>query len=365
MEIWDLIFIWLGRLTAFSGLLLFIRWLISIKYSKPHIVFGTPRPVDNSFGRTWYIPIYNARLRGFLGKVFRRRDIPKCRIRGEFAFSGQTRTHDWGTDPFEPISLPANSEPYELDLVNKRQGHPGCSITTQAMEDYQRLPEERTFMVTLSLIEGDKSLGTAAYGVENVGKDTSGLRVFHHTSNTLETEATQSINPLTLGILFFGFCITLLASTLYSPWITRLGWLAFALSVLMGVSILCPPLRRYLQTPRKWLWAFVFPLGLVAYIFSITINWLKALPDIPGLAFHLIFYLGFSWIFVITIVEASILRRLILSRAIAFPVLFLILALIRFVTGEWLAGIVLFIFGIGVLLAIIFPRWNIWDKLSF
>jgi len=159
----DTVFIWIGRLTALIGLLALVRMLVCMKYSKPKITFGEPRYVENTFGRTWSVSISNERLAGLASKICKRKDIPKCRVRGEFSFDGETRTHEWGNDPATPIQLPANSEPYDLELINKKQGYPECVIEVVPVNEYQRLPGNKTIEITLSILEGDRLILTAKY----------------------------------------------------------------------------------------------------------------------------------------------------------------------------------------------------------
>ncbi|MGA9048724.1 MAG: hypothetical protein WB588_07020 [Dehalococcoidia bacterium] len=131
-------------------------------------------------GRTWYIPISNARTDRWWKAAFcPNKDVPKCHIHGDFTLCGKLlNTYDWKGD-IAPISLPANSEPYLLECINKREGYEKCGIVPVPMSDNERLPlSSMPIIVIFSVIEGGIILGTHKYYIKNIGVHLDDLIVY-------------------------------------------------------------------------------------------------------------------------------------------------------------------------------------------
>ncbi len=346
MELLDMVFIWIGRLTAFIGLLAMIRWLLGIRYSRPEIVFGTPESVEDLFGRTWKVPISNTRLTGLASKLCTRKDIPKCRICGEFTIDGQTRTHNWGTDPALPIELPANSEPYELELINKKQGHSECIIEGVSVNEYQRLPGDRTIAAKLSVLEGGKVIDSAKYRIENYGANMSGLRVFREEAKLNEEYKGEiepkSFKPLSMGLVFFGFSLVLWGSGQLTGLNIFVPWLALIISVLCAIAVVVRQLRTFL---RRQGWSALVPFGMVAFFFSYFVNLLGAISKNASVVSYAILVAGLAWIAIVFIAMSKGLPR---AGQYLVTALFFVPSVIYLFQAQFLLGLILLIFAAGV-----------------
>lgn len=173
------------------------------------------------------------------------------------------------------------------------------------------------------------------------------------------------LNPLSLGILLFVFCLTLWGQGLSDLTRTIMGAVALAISVVLGIAVLCKPLRQWLYASQRWVYVFVLPLAVVGYLFAYLYTWLSTMQALGGIPFNAVFAVGFFWIFILVMAEASQLSRKSRWLGIAFSLVFFALAVKLFFALEWLAGAALLAYGLAILLRVIFERWAIWDKLPF
>jgi len=140
-----------------------------------------------------------------------------------------------------------------------------------------------------------------------------------------------------------------------------LGVTTIIISVLLGVAVLCRPFRDWLSNRRAYI--YILPLAFIGFLFNYILTWLHALGGLTSTIFHVLFTIGYAWIFVFVMVEASILSQYHRGLGVLFSIFFFGLAGNNFYNSEWIAGLVMLVFGIGVLLRVL-TDWDIWDKLS-
>lgn len=172
----------------------------------------------------------------------------------------------------------------------------------------------------------------------------------------------ENINPFSLGILLFLFTLTLWRDGIGDTTTTVLGSISLFVSVVLGVAVLWKKLRDWLCRETR-VYSFILPIAFTAFLFNHILTWLHSLKALTGCAFHAVFWIGYAWIFVLVMIEASIVSKRNRFIGVLFSLVFFGIAGMNFFSSQWMAGIVMCVFGICILLRAL-TNWNIWDRLS-
>ena len=176
----------------------------------------------------------------------------------------------------------------------------------------------------------------------------------------------EMINPLTIGLLFFAFGLALWGQDFDNPIFKYLGVASFLISLLLGSAVLINPLRKSVQ--NKWIQyviVFLFPVAILAYSLTIFIPWIHTFSTLTKWYQYFVFSIGYFWIFIVIIVETSLIcKRMSPKWGLFLSIIFLITAAVYFCKCDWQGGLVLSIFGIGILAKVFLSRWKVWDRFS-
>ncbi len=166
-------------------------------------------------------------------------------------------------------------------------------------------------------------------------------------------------NPIAWGILFFGFWLSL--RTIGEPQDLQIGfsWAFLVFSVILWLSIFIPPLRDILN--HKYSVKFFLPIIFYVSIFAFVLGWIGSWSSLEDCFRTLSIILGFMWILAYLFILIRITNRL---PGIVVSVVFIGLAIYRFINGLILDGILLVVIGV-VILVIAIWRPNIWHRLNF
>lgn len=181
--------------------------------------------------------------------------------------------------------------------------------------------------------------------------------------NVKKTDS-PTFNPLSLGMLFFGFCLALWGAGLgYLP--TRvMGWISISVSFCFAVAVLIRPFRDWLNQWVRSLLLILASTVFVLYIFGNLIGWLSGLSQISGAARYALFIVGFGWLFIFLLVVSNQASRKDRRIGLVAAVLFGIASIVHLLNLRWIECLILLAFGIGVLFVAL-GRWKVFDKFSF
>lgn len=120
-----------------------------------------------------------------------------------------------------------------------------------------------------------------------------------------EEAATKRFKPVSLGIMFLALGFALNKASEFSQLdsvSTTFMYTSLALSIILLLAFflyLITPLKPYFDRSVK---SWIYPAGVI-YLFGFTINWLLSLRSgSTDPIFHLVFWLGFLWFSVLTII---------------------------------------------------------------
>ena len=151
------------------------------------------------------------------------------------------------------------------------------------------------------------------------------------------------VNPVSLGILYFGFASSLWASEQISN--HQVLAIAILLTIVSFAFFVAVFSERVLKLMNKIV-KVLAPLTFLAFVFAFTIGWLQAFLQVSGIALQVIAYFGFAWIIVILLtlirdaVKQERIKRLITFLiVVAFP----IIAVIKFLNHDFWSGVYLIV----------------------
>ena len=160
-------------------------------------------------------------------------------------------------------------------------------------------------------------------------------------------EKSVNFNPLSMGLLFFGFSLVLWESGRLTGVNIFVPWLALAISFLCGIAVFIKRLRTFLR--RKG-WAVLLPFGMVAFFFGYFMSLLSAISKVPGVLPLTILIFGLAWVMIVFMAMSKGLPSVGQYLITAF---FFIPAVVYLCTSQLLSGVVLLVFAAGI----ISSRW--------
>lgn len=155
-------------------------------------------------------------------------------------------------------------------------------------------------------------------------------------------EKPVNFNPLSMGLLFFGFSLVLWESGRLTGVNVFVPWLALAISFLCGVAVFVKRLRAFLR--RKG-WAALLPFGMVAFFFGYFMSLLSAISKVPGVLPIAILIFGLAWVMIVFMVMSKGLPSV---GQYLITALFFIPAVVYLCTSQFLSGLVLLFFAAGI-----------------
>lgn len=178
----------------------------------------------------------------------------------------------------------------------------------------------------------------------------------------LLSEKEYELNPLSWGMLFFAFWLSLIISPVEMS-ISQIiiAWFCFGLSIILWISIFIPWLRaQYKKTAVK---KTIIPIVFEITIASFVIGFISSVSEMNEIIRNIVIYFGFIWVvtYLLILIRAS-------NKGIG-----IIVSLVFIVNGAYLisnakntpdliAGIVSILIGItSVFIAIRRPKW-LWHE---
>ena len=163
-----------------------------------------------------------------------------------------------------------------------------------------------------------------------------------------QTKPTEGIllNPLSLGITYFGFSIMLLGLEHQTGVTKDLGWVAFGVSVLLFIAIFVPCVAKLVNGKGGVaLLSSAYSLGIL----DITVGVLSFLSGKGGWIVWVFLISLLLWLFVITGAQAGVAKnkRLILL----VPLTVLIISLVEFGYSHYIQGGVLLALSVFIFIA--------------
>ena len=171
----------------------------------------------------------------------------------------------------------------------------------------------------------------------------------------------ERANPISLGILYFGFAVALWSSgQLSSKPVVGIAIFSSVLSIAFFIAVFY---ESFLDVLSKRVVRLLVFLSFIAFVYGFVIGWLQSLSQISGIALQLILYLGFAWIVVILLViirdtkqPSKIQNRVFLFIRSFSPyivvLVFLILAVTKFINHDfWSGGYAIAIAGLSLAVA--------------
>jgi len=174
----------------------------------------------------------------------------------------------------------------------------------------------------------------------------SDLRVFQEEPQIEKGKVSEaqptSFNPLSMGLLFFGFSLALWGTGQITDVNLFVFYLALVVSVVCGIAVVIAPLRTFL---RRRGWRALLPFGMVAFFFGYFMNLLSAITQNGGIVSITLFCVGLAWLILVFMVMSKGLPSAGQYLVIA---LFVVPAVVYFYQSQFLSGLVLLIFAAGV-----------------
>jgi hypothetical protein len=134
-----------------------------------------------------------------------------------------------------------------------------------------------------------------------------------------EKEEKYELNPLSWGMLFFTFWLTLIVLPVkVTIWQIILAWFCFGLSVLLLIAIYVPWLRKQYRKPS--IRGMVLPIVFDITMASFVIGFVTSLTGTKGVIRNIIVYVGFIWVvtYLLILIRASIKGIGILASVVFF-----------------------------------------------
>lgn len=112
-------------------------------------------------------------------------------------------------------------------------------------------------------------------------------------------DTVKFVNPVSLGVLYFSFSLSLWSSEQIS------NWFIFGIAILfslISIAFFVAVFSQYvLSKLSKWVLTLV-SLTFSAFIYGFTTGWLQAFSQVSGIVLQVIAYFGFAWIIVILLI---------------------------------------------------------------
>lgn len=156
-------------------------------------------------------------------------------------------------------------------------------------------------------------------------------------------------NPMSQGILYFGFALSLWASNqINEPQIKGIAIFFTIISFIFFVAVFCKWVLKLTKTISKGL-AFV---TFLAFVYGFIIGWLQTFSQLSGVILQIIVYFGFAWLvaIILTMVKDIKSKRYRVSGSIMVILILLAVAGIRFYSQDCIAGGVLIAIAILIIL---------------
>lgn len=159
-------------------------------------------------------------------------------------------------------------------------------------------------------------------------------------------------NPVSQGILYFGFALSLWASDpINEPQIKGIAIFLTIVSFIFFVAVFCGWVLKLTKTISKGL-AFV---TFLAFVFGFITGWLQAFSQLSGIILQVIVYFGFAWLvtIILTMVKDIKSTRFRVSGSIIVIIMLLAGAVTRLCNQDYIAGGVLIAISVLIILVAI------------
>jgi len=177
-----------------------------------------------------------------------------------------------------------------------------------------------------------------------------------------EGEEKYQLNPLSWGMLFFTFWLTLSVLPVEATiWQTILAWFCFGLSVLLLVAVYVPWLRD--QYKKRRIEGIVLPIVFEITMAGFVIGFVTSLEGADHAIRSIVVYMGFIWLmtYILILIRASHKGIGILAGVAFFGYGIYLVAQAR-TTPNTIAGIVSMLIGMIIAyIAIKRPKW-LWHE---
>jgi hypothetical protein len=159
-------------------------------------------------------------------------------------------------------------------------------------------------------------------------------------------------NPLSLGILYFGFALSLWSSTQIGD--SRIKGIAIFLTILSAIffiAIYSEWVFRVLKKITKYLTLLTF----FGFVYGFLIGWLQSLSDVSNTVLALVIYFGFAWFVTILLIQIKEIpsKRVRVFGTIIINAILLVLSITRFCKHEYFAGGILLVISLLMILVAI------------
>jgi len=144
----------------------------------------------------------------------------------------------------------------------------------------------------------------------------------------MNTPQKNNYNPLPLGLLYFGFALSLWTIEKPSVATVVIASLSTLVSLAFFIAIFWERFLVFLYTKvvKK-----LIPTTFVISLFGFVFGWLQTFSQIQGLILQVIVYFGFAWVAAMLLVEVNEIKQsLRKSVGIFTAAAFMVLAVIRF-----------------------------------
>lgn len=144
-------------------------------------------------------------------------------------------------------------------------------------------------------------------------------------------------NPLSSGILYFGFAISLWSSKqIDNNQIMGIAILFTAVSIVFFLAVYSKWIFNLVNKVNKYLTM----LSFIAFLYGFMIGWVQTLSEVSGVILALVVYFGFAWLVTIILIEVKEIpsKRTRVTATIAVAAILISIAISRFVAADYYGG---------------------------
>jgi len=147
-------------------------------------------------------------------------------------------------------------------------------------------------------------------------------------------------NPVSLGILYFSFALSLWASEqINDPKINAIAIILTIISFIFFVAVF----SEWVLKLFKKIFTVLAPLTFLAFVYGFVIGWLQAFSQVSGIILQVIAYFGFAWVVTIllTMVKDIPYKQPRILASIIVIIILLVVAGIRLFNQDYISGCIL------------------------